>query len=118
MKKSRKKQESYLLMIKTGMILSNTWANQVGNVDNYLKCELLTANELREIDVIKADLYLKKSLKAIVWQNICTGVSFKQLRKIYDTFKLQPSVSSGIFKSKLTFSIYCILQQIKYKFRK
>lgn len=55
------------------------------NVDNYLKCELLTANELREIDVIKADLYLKKSLKAIVWQNICTGVSFKQLRKIYDT---------------------------------
>ena len=88
------------------------------NVENYLKCELLTANELREIDVIKADLYLKKSLKAIVWQNICTGVSFKQLRKIYDTFKLQPSVSSGIFKSKMTFSIYCILQQIKYKFRK
>lgn len=89
------------------------------DVDNYLKCELLIAKELSNIDAAKADSYMKKAVKAAVWQNICADVPFKLLPRYYDTIRRQPKVAlSGIFKTKLTFSIYCFLQQIKYKWYK
>lgn len=86
------------------------------DVDNYLKCEMLIAEELRNLDAARADSYFQNAIKASVWCKICDGVSWKQLLSNYTKIKQQQKILSlGALNSKWIFFIFCLLQQLKHK---